>query len=164
MKGVFLYICAFLFISPVTDIHLVRKTFKEASKSKAKLEALHQLLSTVSQKSTSTLLAYKGAALALNAKYESKVKQKKDFFVKGITILEAAIKKDTTAVEPRLIRLSIQENTPKFLNYKAAIKKDKALLLSKFKFIKDKSLKKIVAHYISQSKIFSNQEKALILQ
>lgn len=164
MKTVFLCICVLLFASPVVDIHLVRQTFKEASKSKTKVEALHQLLSGVSETSTATLLAYKGAALALKAKYEPKLKQKKDFFVKGITILETAIKKDTTAVEPRLIRLSIQENTPKFLKYKSAIKNDKALLIAKFKFIKDKSLKKIVTDYISQSKTFSNEEKALILQ
>lgn len=163
MKVVFIYVCTLMFFSDV-DINLVRQTFKEASINKAKTEALNKMLSGVTTTSTSTLLAYKGAALALKAKYEPKIKQKKDLFINGVTLLESAIKRDTTAVEPRLIRLSIQEHSPKFLKYKTAITRDRAFIISKFKSIKHKSLKKIVADYISQSKAFSNEEKALILQ
>lgn len=108
-----------------------------------------------------TLLAYKGAAIAIKAKYLKTVKEKKEWFTKGATILENSIKSNPNNIESRLIRLSIQENTPKILKYKQNIEEDKKQILLLYSK-QSNDLKLYVKDYVSQSKIFTELEKQQI--
>ena len=65
-----------------------------------------------------TILAYKGAALALQSKYVGTKESKRENFTKGVGLIENAIKQEPNNLELRIIRLSIQENTPKMMKYK----------------------------------------------
>ena len=58
----------------------------------------------------------------------------------------------------RLIRLSIQENTPKLLKYKANIEADKKQILLLFDK-QSSDLKEYIKNYVKQSKIFTEAEK-----
>ncbi|MBC8883388.1 hypothetical protein H9X57_08010 [Flavobacterium piscinae] len=138
----------------------MRENYILASQSKEKAEEFNKLMVSYSGENK-TLLAYKGASIALKAKFASDRKTKKELFTKGITILEQAVKADSNNAEIRLIRLSIQENTPKILNYKANISEDKKLILTTFDK-QNKALQEHLKSFIMQSKSFTAQEKELI--
>jgi len=136
--------------------------FKEAAQDKEKALSFYTMLKDVNKQSNVSLIAYKGASIALKAKYAQTLKEKKEGFIEGISYLEFAIQKEPNAVEPRFIRLGIQENTPKILKYKDQINEDKLFLLKQYKNITSKDLKNHIKDYILQSKVFTNEEKQTI--
>ncbi|RXR31570.1 hypothetical protein EQG68_09940 [Flavobacterium piscinae] len=159
MKFFFAIVCL-VFFSGNQELVTVRENYILASQSKEKAEEFNKLMVSYSGENK-TLLAYKGASIALKAKFASDRKTKKELFTKGITILEQAVKADSNNAEIRLIRLSIQENTPKILNYKANISEDKKLILTTFDK-QNKALQEHLKSFIMQSKSFTAQEKELI--
>jgi hypothetical protein len=138
----------------------VREQYYAASKSRQNAEKFYTSLSKY-DKENKTLLAYKGAALALKSKFSSDKKTKKELFIDGVTLLESMVKADANNVEIRLIRLSIQENTPKFLKYKANIEEDKKMILASFDK-QSKELKEYIKIYVNQSKVFTEVDKKKI--
>lgn len=109
-------------------------------------------------KETGIFQAYKGAAIALQSRYATDVKTKKKLFIEGVKGVELALKNNPNNAEIHLIRLSIQENTPKILKYKAQIGEDKKMLLDSFDQ-QTPALKAYIKKYANQSKVFSEQEK-----
>lgn len=157
----FLFSIVFLiFFAGSQDLSTVRENYINASKSKEKAEEFNYSMANYAG-DNKTMLAYKGASIALKAKFASERKTKKDLFTKGIQILENALKADPNNAEIRLIRLSIQENTPKILNYKGNIQQDKQLILTTFDK-QNKSLKEHLLTFINQSKSFTAQDKELL--
>lgn len=139
----------------------VRQNYIEASKNQKNTEEFYSFMENYS-KDNKTLLAYKGASIAMKAKYAKQIKQKKSLFIEGVKIVEESIKNEPNNLEIRLIRLSIQENSPKILNYKNNIDDDKKLLLSNFNK-QNQSLKEYIKNYIVQSNGFTDKEKKSIL-
>ena len=135
----------------------IRKMYVESSDSKTNATKFYDLMNKYS-KNDETLLAYKGASIALNAKHTAGIKQKKEGFIKGVTIIESVIKSNSNNIEARLIRLSIQENTPKILKYKGNIEADKKLILLLFNK-QSADLKEYIKKYVNQSLIFTKAEK-----
>jgi hypothetical protein len=135
----------------------IRKMYVESSVSKTNALKFYDFMNNYS-KNDETLLAYKGASIAVKAKHTTGVKQKKEGFIKGITILESVIKSNPNNIEARLIRLSIQENTPKILKYKQNIESDKKQIVLFFK-MQSVDLKAYIKEYVNQSKIFTEAEK-----
>lgn len=159
--------CLFLFISwslIAQDMPTVRESYKLAAQDKSNLESFYQLVETVDKNNDVAIVAYKGAALALKAKYAETIKGKKEGFILGVDYIESAIKKEPNAIEPRFVRLGIQENAPKILKYRDNIDEDKAFLIKQFEHIPSKNLKEHIKDYILQSKLFSDAEKAVILK
>lgn len=158
MKSLVIILFTFLsFIQNPTD---VREQYYAASKSKQNAEKFYNLLAKYN-KENKTMIAYKGAALALKSKYAPDKKDKKELFIEGVTTIENCVKQEPSNAEIRLIRLSIQENTPKFLKYKANIDEDKKMILSLFDK-QSKELKEYIKIYINQSKVFTEVEKQKI--
>jgi len=143
------------------DVSTVRNAYKEAAQDSSKIEAFSKLLTNVSKNDDVTLVAYKGAAIALLARNEKRIKDKKDLFVEGISYVEYAIEKAPNNIEVRFIRLGIQENTPKILKYKGDIEEDKQFILKQFKNISSSNLRHHIKDYILQSKSFSDEEKSV---
>jgi hypothetical protein len=138
-------------------LETIRTNYVEASLSKNNADNFLKLV--VSQKESSPVyLAYKGAAISLQSKFTTDKKKRKELFIEGVTLLEKAMKQEPNAIEIRLIRLSIQENTPKLLGYKANIEEDKKFIIANFNQ-QDAALKKYVSLYVKNSKVFSPQEK-----
>lgn len=144
------------------DIEAIRGAYKTASEDQLQAEEFYNKLEKVTATDRIELIAYKAAALTLKAKYAKGLKNKKDAFIEGATLLEETIKKDPNNVELRLIRLSIQENTPKLLKYKSEIANDKTFILKQYHSVKSTSLKNHIKDYIAQSKEFSAEEKSII--
>jgi hypothetical protein len=103
-------------------------------------------------------LGYKGAATIMQAKYQVNPFSKLESLKKGKEILQTAIIKDTTQLETRYLRFTIQTNLPSFLNYSADINNDKLFLLSNYRSIQDEELKKMVFQYLSTSKFCTEEE------
>ncbi|GGX25022.1 hypothetical protein [Aquimarina muelleri] len=162
MKFLIVFISLFFTILSV-DLDVIRIAYREAAHDKTKVMALNKQLSAITKANNAALIAYKGAAIALKAKYEKSIKEKKRLFIEGVTYIELAIDKSPNAIEPRFIRIGIQENTPKLLKYKSNIKEDKLFILKEYKTTKPEILKNHIGEYILQSKAFSEEEKAVIL-
>lgn len=158
MKALILFLSLFLFVA-TPELSEVRKQYTNAIDSKANAEKFYKLLESVSKEDSKTLVAYKGASVALQAKFSPKKEDKKKQFIEGTQLLEFALKNDSKNLEIRLIRLSIQENTPKIMKYKANIAEDKQFIVSNFSK-QTASLKDFVRLYLKQSKVFSTEEKA----
>ncbi|WP_335965175.1 hypothetical protein [Galbibacter sp. PAP.153] len=142
------------------NIDTIREAFKEAGKDNAKIIYFNSLTANVSiENNNATLVAYKGAALTLQAKIAKKVKEKKTLFKEGVAYIEKAIKKNPDEIETRFIRLVIQENTPEILKYKSKIEEDKEFVLAHFDEIESPLLKKDIKAYIVQSGTFNNTQK-----
>lgn len=140
----------------------VRKHYYDASKSKQNAEQFYDLLSNYA-KSNNVLLAYKGAAITLQSKFATGLKNKKQLFIEGVTMVENVIKNNPDNIEIRLIRLSIQENTPKLLKYKGNIDEDKKIIVNAFDKL-PQDLKEYIKDYVKQSKVFTEKEKQHILK
>jgi hypothetical protein len=73
--------------------------------------------------------AYLGTALATSAGCATSPIAKLRRFREGRILIEEAITKDPKHPEIRLLRLSVQSNTPSFLNYASEIESDRRILL-----------------------------------
>ena len=138
-------------------LEAIRTNYVEASLSKNNADNFLKLV--LSQKGDSPIyLAYKGAAISLQSKFTTDKKKRKELFIEGVTLLENAIKQEPNAVEIRLIRLSIQENTPKILKYKGNIDADKKQIVLLF-HKQSADLKEYIRDFVNQSKVFTEAEK-----
>lgn len=163
MKYFIVLILSFYLPFQTLDLEAIRFSYKTASQDKLKADAFYNSLEKVSNTDRIELVAYKASAMTLKAKYAKGLKNKKDGFIEGVTLLEETIKREPNNVELRLIRLSIQENTPKLLRYKSEITTDKEFILTQYNSLKSTNLKNHIKDYIAQSKAFSAEEKAIIL-
>ena len=163
MKFLILILSAFSLNAQSLNFDAVRTAYKEAAQDKTKVESFHKSMSRVNTKDNAVLVAYKGASIALLAKQAESVKEKKDGFKEGVALIELANEKSSNNIEVRFVRLSIQENTPKLLKYKGNLEEDKLFILAQFKNIKFSHLKNHIKDYISQSKVFTDEEKSVIL-
>jgi len=159
----------FLFIITVfisifgTELKLaeIREAYVNASENEEVTMKLSNKLSSVTKNDTPVLVAYKGAVLTIKAKYAKGKNNKKELFKEGAELLEYAVKTSPNNIEIRTLRLSIQENTPKFLKYHKNIMIDKQFILDHFKDTSSKGEKVFVRSYVLQSEGFSASEKEL---
>ncbi|MCX2678349.1 hypothetical protein OOZ15_00195 [Galbibacter sp. EGI 63066] len=145
------------------DVDAIRKAYKAAGHDDAKIAYFNSLVKDITvENENATLVAYKGAAITLQAKVAKKLKEKKTLFIEGVNYIEKAIATNPNNIEARFIRLGIQENTPKMLKYKGNIEEDKAFVLEHYNEIESPLLKEDIKAYIIQSKIFDKEEKELL--
>ncbi|AUP79580.1 hypothetical protein [Flavivirga eckloniae] len=162
MKFLIVLISAISINTLSIDLSTVRNAYKKAAQDHTKVKTFNNLLLKITKKDKAALVAYKGAAIALLARQEKKVKDKKKLFLEGVSYVEYAIEKSSNNIEVRFVRLGIQENTPKLLKYKNHIEEDKQFILKHFKDITSSNLKYHIKDYILQSKAFSDEEKIVI--
>lgn len=156
---IILFITAFIFGAAVADLVQVRQKFIAATESSTAADDLYAMLENVPDTSKeTTMVAYKAAAIMLQAKHAKGMITKKKLFEKGARLLEAVIAKDDTNYEARLIRLSIQEGAPKITGYKKNITDDKAFLIKNFGG-QTPGLKKFTRDFVAGSASFSKEEK-----
>src|SRR5690606_4169 len=104
------------------------------------------------------LVAYKGAALTLKAKFAKAIPDKIGFVKEGAKLVESAVAAEPNNVEIRVVRLSVQENVPAIVGYKKNIGEDKNYILSHLKDV-DGDLREYIRNFILQSKSFSKAQK-----
>lgn len=154
------FLLFFISISPFTpDLDQIRKDFKLATNNRESALALRDKLETVSEEDNTILVAYKGTVSALTAKYTKDNTERKELFKNGVLLLEFAVSQKPENIEIRCLRLSIQENSPKFLKYRSNIEEDKTFILNHYEKTKSKTVKEFVKSYILQSTGFNTEEK-----
>lgn len=139
----------------LTDI---RKVYPSAAETENSANEFASKMAGIDAGDDKTLLAYKGASLAMKSKFRKKISEKISILKEGGKMIEAAVAADSDNVEIRMIRLSIQENLPAITNYKKNIAEDKAFVLKHYGQQPD-ALKTYLKNFIRQSKSFSDKEK-----
>ena len=157
MKWIIAILLCLNFLS-IPEISEIRKVYPNASNSETSTLELISKLSDVTYESNKTLVAYKGASIAMSAKFTKKIKDKISALKEGAKLIEFAIVSEPKNIEIRLIRLSIQENVPKIANYYKNKKEDAAFIIVHYKE-QPNSLKEYLKSFILQSKSFTEQEK-----
>lgn len=76
--------------------------------------------------------AFEGALLMKKASVVGGAKKKFDLFKAGHKKLEAVLKKDSSDVETRFLRLMIQEHAPRIMGYKSELASDRLYILKNF--------------------------------
>lgn len=154
MKYLFFITLFVSVIATAQDLKDIRSQYPEAEVNQEITDKLERDLANVDSENNATLLAYKGAVLTLKAKFSKSKNDKKEFFKEGVSIIENAIKADSSNIEIRYLRLSIQENSPKFLGYHKNIDNDKKFILDNYSTISSLELKEILKDYILKSDSF----------
>lgn len=113
------------------------------------LARINEELSTLDKASDTE--AFKGALLMKKSGLLSNAREKLSVFKEGHKQLETAIAKDSTNTEYRFLRLLIQENAPKIVNYNKEIKKDASYLRKNYRTLSS-GLQKTIAEYSRKSK------------
>ncbi len=162
MKLSLLFLSIFI-LSLELNITDVRNNYKEAVISKSKAFLLSEDLKNITKKDDQRFVAYKGAVTALTAKYIKGAKLKGEVFKDGVNWIEYAVAQNSSDIEIRFVRLSIQQNSPKFLKYNDDIEVDKKFILKNFNQIKSTELKEYLKGYILESENFTEDEKNVIL-
>lgn len=94
---------------------------------------------------------YQSVIWFLKADYYINPFQKWKFFKKGKESLDFLIKKNPNNTELRFLRLTVQENIPKFLSYNN-ISKDRKFLNDQLKMISDQDLHSRISTYLKNTK------------
>ena len=150
----------FLF-TPVSGLDSIREAYFSGPKTEESAIEFNAMMAETDL-ATPTHKAYYGAALALKAKYGQNVKEKKEFFVEAVDYIEAAVNAEPNNIEIRLIRLSVQENSPRIVKYKTNMDEDKELIMQNYSG-QTSAVKKCIRDYVSNSEFFTNEEKEQIL-
>lgn len=144
-----------------TDLDTIRASYFSGPKTEESAKDFTEIMGNVDSNSA-VLKAYQGASFALQAKYGKGIKEKKEFFEQAVSHIEAAVQEEPENVEIRLVRLSVQENSPRIVKYKDNMDEDKALVLEHFEK-QSEAVKKCIRDYVSHSDFFSEEEKAQVL-
>ncbi len=162
-KELFIF-CALLFsiIGNAQELKEIRTLYPKAVESTEIATKLEGELTNVNSSSKPVLLAYKGAVLTLKAKFAKSKKDKKEFFKEGVSLIESAVKTEPSNIEIRYIRMSVQENSPRFLGYHKNIEEDKQFFLKNYASISSAELKQIVKDFVMTSENFSEIQKTEI--
>ena len=100
----------------------IRSNYPKALNDK---QICNDMITILSKENLNTIeKGYYGAYLVISANHTWNPIDKLNTFKKGKIELENAIKQDSKNVELRFLRLSIQANVPKILNYDQNIKSD----------------------------------------
>lgn len=148
---------AFVAASLSSDLSELRKLYPQAASSKVNADAFYTKTSLLNSDDP-ILVGYKGIGLTLKAKYEKELAVKKSTFKKGAEMLQESIAKAPENIELRALRMSVQENSPKILNYNKNIEEDKKRIISNFSKSKP-DVKLFVSEFIASSKSFTDEEK-----
>lgn len=155
---------SYLILTADVNIAEVRQLYKQADLSEQNAVVLLEKLESISKTDDKVLVAYKGAVTSMSAKYEKGAKLKKGVFKNGVSLVEYAVSSDSENIEIRFVRLSVQQNSPKFLNYNKEIEEDKKYILNNINQISSIELKSYIKDYILHSNNFTEEEKNVISQ
>lgn len=141
LKMLFLFLFSFLMV-PGQDLHTIRKNYQKAVSDKTVCKTM--LSQFENKKNEGLELAYFGAFQAIWAKHTGNPFEKLSTFKKGKNNMEKAIKQDPNELEVRLLRYSIQKESPGFLGYKSNMDEDKSILTKQLKNVEDAWLKQMI--------------------
>jgi hypothetical protein len=145
--------------SNAQDLNEIRSEYSKAYQNAEITAKLDGELADITSSNKAVLLAYKGAVSTLKAKFTKSKSDKKEYFKEGVSLLESAIMADPSNIEIRYLRMSVQENSPKFLGYHKNIGDDKEFILKNYANNSSSSLKSLIKDFVLKSENFDEAEK-----
>ncbi len=139
----FLFISVPIFCSIKLDY--LRSNYRFFTQNKMLCDSVIKLLELTTNDNVQ--LGYLGALQTIWATHTFNPIEKLSTFNKGKKNIEKAINIDKTNIELRFLRLSIQKNCPKFLNYYYHIDEDEKMV-KKNKNINNKHLELLILNYL----------------
>lgn len=128
------------------DLESLRVNYKKAVSDKKTCLAMIKELST--GKESSVQLGYLGAFQMIWAKHITNPISKLKTFNKGKKSIEHAVMAEPNNLEIRILRLSVQKNSPAFLGYKKNIEEDEKFIKANNKDISSTHLKNMIQSLI----------------
>lgn len=135
----------------------LRKTFQSCT-TKEYTEAFHSRLEKL-HGTEAILIGYKGAVIAIRAKYNSNPIKKYSYCKDGLYQLAIAIEKAPLDIELRYLRLIIESNIPSFLGMNCNMEEDKKVVLKTIEHEKDIPLKNLVRAFLLKGDLCTESEK-----
>ena len=159
--------CFLLFLSSAClaknpSLQQLRNLYEQAPISEKSCKELLHILKPYNVESAPLMVGYRACAKMVMAKYLLNPISKWNYFSNGRNALSNAIQVDSSIVELRFLRFTVQSSAPYFLGYHEEIDNDKVLLLNSIEYIKDINLKDWIIQFLKQSRFVSNNEKKLL--
>lgn len=107
-------------------------------------------------------MAYEGASRMVRAKYLFFPTDKLSSFQKGKNLVEEAVKRESSSVEIRYLRYSLQLESPGFLGYRQNLTEDRKFLIEQYPHIKDSELKLRLKDFLIKEAKLSIEEQKII--
>lgn len=155
MKFLFAILTSLLFFVQ-SDLEAVRSKYITAHQTKQNADSFVKL--TQNAGNSSTMAGYKAAAKIVQAKFAVGDGRKK-IITSGIRSLESTVNNDSDNAELRVIRMSVQENLPKFIKYNTNLSSDKSFLLKNYSK-QSTALKAYIKKFAAQSRTFTAADRA----
>ena len=135
----------------------VRTNISQSFQDEEICNALYEKISKADISGDFLLTGYKGALEIAKARHFFNPFKKLSYFKSGRSILEEAIAQDTSNIELRFLRLTIQANVPGFLGYNEQLQADKAFITKNIGSVENdefrNTITSFIAHAESQGKI-----------
>lgn len=155
-----IFIAFFVFsVGNAQDLKDIRSEYPKAMQSAEFTAEFDGNFKNIDSSNKAVLVAYKGAVSTLKAKFAKSRSDKKEFFKEGVSLIESAVKAEPSNIEIRYIRMSVQENSPKFLGYHKNIEEDKQFILKNYANVSSKELKDGIKSFVLKSENFTENEK-----
>jgi len=122
-----------------------------------KIQDIDSELKILDKNTSSSKEAYEGALMMKKSGLLKKAKDKMDLFKAGRKKLELVIKAEPENAEWRFLRLMIQENAPKAVNYRSEIETDSKFILNNFKTLSPE-VQNAIKRYSKNSKILNSKD------
>jgi len=153
----------FLFgVSP--ELKKMREEFSLVNKEERAVDALRSLSLASRDVAPNIKTAYYAAAEMCSAQYKFNPASKIAVFNKGKELLEQACNMDTSAIETRYIRFTIQQNAPGFLGYNKQLNLDRAFVVARTAALRDKDPQlyaMIYAYLLAKVKLTEKEKQML---
>ncbi len=136
MRLLGLLLVSFLMIASVygQSVKTLRESFTLAAKDKGGFHEFSQRIHQIkAQEITPLLKGYQSLSYFLQCRYVLNPYEKWQYFLKGKTLMEDAVKIDPKNTELRWLRYAVQTQLPFFLSYHQHEKEDKKLLMNYLK-------------------------------
>lgn len=138
----------------------LRNSFHACSTSE-KTETFYKLLSNNNDSNT-IIQGYRGAAIAMRAKYGYNPMKKYNNCNDGLKLITDAIDNAPDDLELRYLRLLIESNIPPFLGMNYNVKEDKKIILNRINKEEDLHLRQMISSFLIKSGICTDQEKKML--
>lgn len=109
-------------------------------------------------------LAYKGAITAVMAGHIKEKSEKLKLFNSGKKLLEQSIAADSSDIETRFLRFTVQTNSPKALGYNKQINADKNYILKNYPSLTNAAIKNMMLNFFSKTNYLTEAEKQKLKQ
>lgn len=157
LRSIFVVLCLFLNVTGEGQSAFSKEEYYAVMSAEDLAKISEQIVKIQSNQALRNKQAYMGAAQMKKAGLTGQPSEKLNLFKIGRQQLEQAIKKDSLNPELRFIRLMIQENSPKIVNYHNNLNQDAAYLRRNYKLL-DALTRQAVLNYCQTSKVLSAKD------